>query len=410
MLAWTFYRKYLFSNRSGSLVKRIAWLSLVGISIALFSFVLTLSVMTGLNRNIHERILSVESHLAIELPKDPSLLPQTQIQLDEFIKNHPELEVSPFDYQDVILRTIDGIFHGASAKGVTKDSLEKMFDKLTEVAKKTNTAEPQVSQLPAKGEVIIGSELARSLGVFEGDIITIIPPESLLAPASEAPQFSSVRVTQILTSNVADIDTQGLFYSRGETLLNFNSTASRKFGYEVWISDPYEVDRYKDLLVKIDNLKVETWKDKNATLFVALRLEKLVIGTFLGLSALIASFSIMSVLALLISQKKKEIGLLMAMGFSPKNLMKLFLQVGLILSSVGLFVGVMGGSLMAIYLEKNPLKVLPDIYYDSYLPARFEFSFSFIVLTIGMIITSLSVLLAVRRISKMTPAESLRSH
>jgi lipoprotein-releasing system permease protein len=141
---------------------------------------------------------------------------------------------------------------------------------------------------------------------------------------------------------------------------------------------------------------------------MALRLEKLVIGTFLGLSALITSFSILSVLTLLISQKRREMGLLMAIGFSVKSLVRLFQQLGMILSVLGLCGGIFVGTSLALYVEKNPLHILPDIYYDSELPAEVQSVFIITVSIIGFLMAWLAVKLSVRQIMKLTPSEALR--
>lgn len=408
MLAWQFFKRYLFSDKAGSLVKRIALLCILGIGVSLASFILVISVMTGLNKNIHQRILAVEPHITVELKKQIS---EQEIQTHPawlFLKEHKELNVRLYDTQDVLLRTVDGIFHGATIRGMSVESFDSMLKQLRELAVQSHSIPPDYMDTPETDEVILGVDLAKAMGVFEGDSLTVLPLESLTMAPGESPSYSRVKVKQILATNIADIDSQVLFYQRLKSMRNFSNVGSRRIGFEVWTEDAYDVDALKKRLQEFKDVKVETWKDRNSALFFALKLEKLMIGTFLGLSALITSFSILSVLTLLISQKRKEIGLLMAIGFSMKRVANLFQSLGMILSLLGLFGGVIVGSCIAYYIEMHPLHVLPDIYYDSELPAEVQGTFVGIVFLIGLILAWSAVKLAVRQILQLTPSEALR--
>jgi lipoprotein-releasing system permease protein len=408
MLSWTFFRRYLFSEKAGSLVKRIAWLCIFGIGFSLASFILILSIMTGLNKNIHNRILAVEPHLSVEFKKNITEGEVLVHPVWRFLKGQREMTYRLFDTQDVILRTVDGIFHGATARGMASESFDGMFSQLQKLARESHSSPPENLGAPDQDEVILGVDLAKAMGVFEGDYLTVLPLESLILSNSESPSFAKVLVKQILATNLADIDSQVMFFQREKTMQHFAKVGSRRVGIEVWSDDAYDLNSAKLALQHFKDLKVETWKDRNSALFMALRLEKLVIGTFLGLSALITSFSILSVLTLLISQKRREMGLLMAIGFSVKSLSRLFQQLGMILSILGLVVGVVVGTAMALYVEEHPLHVLPDIYYDSEVPAEVQGVFIVSVFIIGFIMAWSAVRLSVKQIAHLTPSDALR--
>jgi lipoprotein-releasing system permease protein len=409
MLAWMFFRRYLLSDKAGSLVKRIAWLCILGIGFSLASFILILSIMTGLNKNIHNRILAVEPHLSVDFKKSISESEVRNHKVWRFLKDHKDLTVRLFDTQDVILRTVDGIFHGATARGMSTLSFDSMLSQLQKLAIESHSDPPENLGAPEQDEVIMGVDLAKAMGVFEGDYLTVLPLESLIISNGESPSFAKVLVKQILSTNLADIDSQVMFFQREKTMQHFAKVGSRRIGFEVWTDDPYDLDKLKDAIGEFKDLKVESWKDRNSALFMALRLEKLVIGTFLGLSALITSFSILSVLTLLISQKKREMGLLMAIGFSVKSLVKLFQRLGMILSILGLSGGILVGTALALYIEKNPLHILPDIYYDSELPAEVQSIFIVIVSIIGFLMAWSAVKLSVKQIMRLSPSDALRA-
>jgi len=411
MLSWLFFQRYLFSPKAGSLVKKIAWLSMASIGVAIMAFILVLSVMSGLHQNINLRILALEPHLILEFNKNSEDSEILSHRVVPFLQGQEaEVEFQLFDRQDVFLRTVDGIFHGAVARGVTATTMEFMQKKLAELPRQAHLSYSPNFDIPEQDEVILGSSLAKQMNVFEGDYITVLPPESLLMAPGENPPFSKVLVKQIVSTNVAELDTQMLLYQRGKALVNFSKSGSRRVGFDVWLKDPYGASRFKESLASFNDVKVETWRERNSAVFLALRLEKLMLGGFLGLSALITIFSIWSVLTLLITQKKKEMGLLMAIGFSHKSLRELFQRLGLYLAGIGLGIGALVGVGLSLYLEHNPLRVLPDIYYDSEVPAKVDLMFLVLVLGAAMVVIYGAVFLSMNRILSLKPSEALRSN
>lgn len=402
-----FFRKYLFSARAGAIVKRISWLSVTGLTISISALVVVISVMTALNHNIEDRTLAVEPHLAVEIPG---------INQGALLESHPltaklrameGFRVDVFESQDVILRTLDGHFRGAVARGLTQKSIDEMMMGLQKMDKKREGL-PLQQEILGPGEIMVGVDLAVSLGVFEGDSLLVVPPEGLLLPPTEAPKFERVMVKKIIATNLADVDSQNIFYNRDNTLGSIRGAASRKTAIEVWTPQPKNVDRYLKEFQTFPEARVQTWKERNSALFFALRLEKLAITLFLGIAALIASFSMVSVLVLLISQKRREIGILQTIGFSTKMIQKLFMQIGLCLAFAGLFVGVIIGSGISYYVEKNPLEVLPEIYYDSKIPAYLDGGFVMTVLFAGCAFALFGSYIASRGAGLTHPSEALR--
>ncbi len=398
MLSWLLFRKYLLSRRAGALVKRISWLCIFGVSLSLAAFLIVLCVMAGLNQTIHERLLSVEPHMVVQFSTPPNK------DIGETIKSNLEKNGAKgfeFETQDVILRTQEGLFRGATARGVTEESLGHLLETLKTIhstSKKQDDYEQSTSaawfhqlnenaSAPDSQEVILGSELARMLGVFEGDTLSVIAPESLLLPPSETPKIERLRVTRIITTDVAEIDGQVLFYIRGKSLRRLSSQLSFRQGYEIWTTTPYTLDPIRDIFRAFPEMTIESWQERNSALFYALRLEKTIMGTFLGLSALITGFSILSVLTLLISQKTADIQILKAMGLSQSALRKTFIQIGMYLSCLGLGIGFALGLSASLYIEKYPLNVLPDIYYDSQIPAQVNLGFVLLTLACGVVLS-----------------------
>lgn len=423
-MLWDFFWRFLFSKRAGSIVRKISWLSFAALTVSVAALVVVMSVMKALNTNIRNRLLAVEPHLVLEIT-DNREFKTTVAQIEERQVLRPEWRVFPFEVQDVILRSVEGRFRGAVARGLTPESLEWILGEIRRAQRLEKrdegpSAAPEVSvqgtvlgergALEA-GEIMVGLDLAHSLGIFEGDSLTVVAPEGLLLPSGETPKFERVIVKNILSTNLQDFDGEGLFYLQNLTLAGFQSSASLRRGFEIWTKDSSSaIDLKDDLIRRLEGLpvKVQTWQDRNAALFLSLKLEKLVIGLFLSIASLVAGFSLLTVLGLLISQKTREIGLLQAIGLSRREVFFLFQGLGVRLTGIGLFCGCFIGLAIAFYMELYPLRVLPDIYYDSTVPAEVDLPFVFMIVVVGYLLSYFGGLMLTRPLAKFQPTELLR--
>jgi lipoprotein-releasing system permease protein len=410
--AWDIFRHYLLSRRAGSLIRTVAWLCMCGVGLGVMALVVVTSVMNGFNDQIRRRLLAVEPHLIVKVP---------HISQAEALKNHPVFKdlservgvrAEVYESQEVIIRTVDGLFQGAIGRGVEPGTLGYMMREAKKaMSSKVDVDTPPVSDETMKlapGEVFLGIDLARAMGIFEGDKLTVIPPEALLLPQGEAPPFERVTVKGFLQTNIEDIDGNMIFFGRGQTFSTFRGSPSREVGIEVRIPDPENVDDLKKEL-QSKGAVVETWIDRNSALFYALRMEKIAMSVFLGLAALIASFSIVTVLVLLLTQKRKDIGLLMALGLSPTQTRWLFVRVGLLLSSFGILAGLIVGLAICVVVNKYPLPILPDYYYDATIPATIDARFIVGILIAAAVIAYISADLPARSSTAELPSEALRS-
>lgn len=391
---------------------------MVGIGVSTFAFLIVLFVMSGMNQSIEKRIVALEPHLVIKRESNKSVSYLEQHPVIEKLKSEKARRVSVFETQDIIIRTMDGQFRGAIAQGFSRKSLEEFNQNLLELeASKKNKEKKRDDQwisveAPGVNEIFLGVDLARSLGVFEGDYIMILQPESLLMAPGETPTFEKVKIKKIVSTNLADIDSQYLFYIRDLSLNILKSSLSRQVGIEVWLEKPFKVKSFKEdvkeFLGDKEDWLVESWMDRNSALFYALKLEKIMIGIFLGLAGLVSSFSIITVLALLISEKTRDIAMLRTLGLSQRKTIQIFIKMGMVISSIGLFIGSFLGLFLGMFIERYPLNILPDIYYDSTIPARVDFSLFFSVLIVSLLIAFLGAYIPTRALEKITPSQALR--
>ena len=401
-LSYFFLKKLVFSNRSGALIRRITTLSFFAIVISLTAFFIVLFVMNGMNRSIKARIMSLEPHLTTVNNFSQDQVVTGELQNANFIK---------YQKFDLILRSIDGQFRGGEAIGYSTKGLSDWVSQLnlTQMLSRRqfSTYENAEELMLGENEIAIGVDLARSLGVLEGDELTLIPPETLLLSSLETPLFQKVVVKKILLTDLADLDSKLILFNSDLSLKRFSNTLSRKTGFHVWFKSIDDAESAKQQLTA-KGIAAETWQEKNSDLFFALKMEKLVIGIFLGLAALIASSSILTVLALLMSQKKYDIAIIKTLGLSQRKTLWLFTKIGLWISGLAIFLGTFLGVGISLYVQYNPVNILPNIYYDSSIPAFVSFSFVGVVMLFSAVLAFFGSYLPAKATLEIQPALLLR--
>lgn len=307
----------------------------------------------------------------------------------------------------MIVRTIDGQFRGVHAVGYNQNDFDFWFNKLKDIKQKEKH-EIDYGTTLEENEIAIGIDTARSLGLLEGDQVTLIPIETLLLSQMETPLFSKVTVKKILSTDLPEIDGNSLFFNREKSLKLFRRSLSKSSGYHLWLNDKkYLVNAMNDLK-KYPFERIESWKEKNSDLFFALFMEKAMISIFLGLAGLVASSSILTVLSMIMSQKQSDIAVLKTLGLSQKKTLKLFTQMGLWISLSGIVIGTMIGLSVGIYIERHPLQVLPQIYYDSSIPATVDLTFTLIVFLSASLLAFLGCYLPAKATLSIQPAMLLK--
>lgn len=371
------------------------------------ALIIILSVMNGFNRTIRSRMLNVEPHLVIMQKGVPSNSELSNMEKIVASVSKSGIEnIERFENQTMILRSTEGVFGGAVAKGIDTDSMYAMQKRIWQSLKKDTAPPVRESSELADNELILGVDLARGLGIFEGDEVVVVPPENLLLPKGEVPRLSKFKVKSLLNTQMPDFDSKFMFYNI-DRVNEKTKSIGRETGYEIRLNDPYEADRVKGKL-KEKGIDAQTWGERDTSLFFALKIESYAMSLFLTLAVLITSFSIVTVMVLLMSQKRQDIGMFMALGLSVRKTRMVFLKVGLLLSYLGIAAGVVIGAGVCIFMELHPMELLPDIYTDSTLPAKLTPGILGFVLGMSTLIAVLGSTLPVWRYVLGSPAEALR--
>ncbi|MCX7977948.1 MAG: FtsX-like permease family protein [Bdellovibrionaceae bacterium] len=392
-----FFRRLIFSARAGSLVKRIAVLSFFGIAIALSAFILVLSVMNGMNANIRKRISAVEPHL---------VLAHRTLEVDQLASDlRSEIEaVETFEERDLVARAATGPFRSVMAVGLNSEAANRLHHRIMQQIYGETFVPPLDLE---EGEVVLGAGLANVLEVIEGDELALFSPEALLTAVDQAPPLIGLRVKRILLTHVADIDNE-LFIYRQTKQMSGISRNPQNIGVRIWLKDPFNAERVKGRLQQIGVTEVQTWAERNAVMFFALKLEKIMIGVFLGLAALVAGFSILTVLTLLISEKRRDIAVLQVLGMPRGGVLKLFTRIGFLLGLSSTSVGIVLGTLLSAYIQQYPLQILPAYYIDREIPAQVEPTFILATAVVTLLLTFFGAWIPARAVTKINLQTALR--
>lgn len=259
--------------------------------------------------------------------------------------------------------------------------------------------------------LIVGQELARTLRLHVGDDVNVVSPLGELGPAGPMPRSRPFRIAGIFYSGMYEFDMK-MAYTTLEAAQSFLNVGQAVTGIEVKVED---TDRAEPVAAAIQRalgarqLRVRAWQEVNRNLFGALQLEKLAMFITLGIAILVASFCIVGTLSLMVQEKRKEVGILKAMGATGEQIVAVFMTQGLMIGSLGAAVGLGLGYLTCFIMEHFGIHLNPEVYYIDRLPVHIDAS-EFVVTGIASVIVCLLATIYPAILgSRLTPLDALRS-
>lgn len=370
-------KSYFFSSRANSLIKKIGLISLTSLVVSVLVSILVLSVMKSLNHKVRSRLLDSEPHLVIHFAAGQKLEAIPHLPIIQKLKQFQIRQHFPSARFDLILRTWNGRFHGVIAQGLYSQDLKWLISQFQQV-----TYHEESLDLASK-QILLGAELVDILGVYSGDTVYAIRPQSLVEANFGNTGIQSLEVKGSVRSQIPDIDSATLYFNLDHKASYFEDLVSKNVQYLIWLKDPNQVARIKQELLPLADGRIETWQERNAAIFFALRLEKTLIAICVSLAVIVAMFAAVMAMGLLFSHKRREFWIMKVLGSSPTQFRNLFLGITGGYGGLGLSLGIILGSLLSLWLHFFPLKVLPDIYYDNEISADLDFSVVLIFLSLG---------------------------
>lgn len=407
-LSILFFKKFILSSKSDSVIRKISFISFLSISASAAALAVIISVMNGFGEAIEARLLSFEPHIVVTKSYNNGASYQNVI---DFVKKQGGYSFT-FYHDQVIVRTIDGQYSGAIAKGLAPESIQHFIQSarqgIQSRAKRLGWGEKVESDLIlSEGDIIIGSDLAYQLGVFIGDVLTVTPPESLLLPSGDIPQTKKLTIQDVIRTGVQSIDSSLIMYSNHGDGALFENAVSTENHLEIFMPNQRYLDEFTSYLNK-NKYEFSTWVDRNSALFYSLEMEKKLITFFLIVAFLIGSFSMVSILVLLSTQKKQEMGIMLSLGISSSKIKKVFTHIGFLISMTSVVIGLVIGILVCLFLDNTRFIQLPDIYYDRSLPVKFDLSFYLGILFLSLGVSFFSSYLPSRYLIRFSPQDIIR--
>lgn len=384
--------RYFWATRKKLFSALLTVISISGIAVGVAALVITISVMNGFQIDIKEKILSLSPHIVIHSEYD---IPGKALDIPD-VKN-----TARFVYGQMILRKNKNAA-GVVVKGIIPDE-EKDIIPLERILKNKD-----IKALKKK-TVFIGSELAGNLLISTGDKIILVSPFGQTSAFGIMPRMEAFTVADTFTTGMYEYDSNFVYinYEDGQRL--FDKEGVRGMGVKT--SELFNADKTAQIIK--DKLgfgyNVKSWNQMNKNLFSALKLEKFVMVLILTLIIIVATFNVISLLIVTTVEKIHSIGILKAVGAPPLSIMKIFLNLGFIIGTIGTFIGSFLGVTVSLLLEKYKFIKLPaDVYYIDKLPVKVVFSEVFLIMVVSIIITLLAAIYPAWKGSRIEPCEALR--
>jgi lipoprotein-releasing system permease protein len=393
--------RYLRSKGRRGFLSLLTLIAMAGMALGVMALILVLGVMSGAEEEFMGKILGTTAHVLVMdaagkgIEDAERILPLVRAQSGV-------RSASPFVLQQVMLA------HERAATGVVLRGIDPENGGL-ELERRVKEGGLAGLAGPEPG-IALGRELARVLGVFVGDTLTAISPQGAVTAVGTIPKMRQFRVVALFEVGLYEYDS-ALAYTSLAGAQQFADLGSRVSGIEVRVADVYRARRVAQDLAKTLGFPYWTrdWMDMNRNLFSAIQLEKTAMFVILTLIIFVAAFAIISHLILMVAEKRREIGILRALGAGTRSIMLVFVAEGVLIGGVGTLVGtVLGVTLARIQQTYHIVKIPGDVYHLSELPMRVSGRDLVLFAVSALVVSFLATLYPSRQAARLDPVEVLR--
>jgi lipoprotein-releasing system permease protein len=406
---WMLSLRYLRARRKEGFISVIAGFSFLGIMLGVATLIIVMAVMNGFRQELLEKILGLNGHLLIQPLERPltdwaavadrvSKVPG--VRLAAPIVEGQALASSPFNASGVLVR------------GIRAADLSKLGSIANNIKQGTLDGFDQGQGLA------IGSRLAEQLSLRAGDNITLVAPRGAVTPMGTTPRIKTYKVAAVFTIGMSEYDAAFVFMPLPEAQAYFNRNGDVT-AIEVYTDNPDRVDEFRKLIsdAAARPIYMIDWRQRNATFFNALQVERNVMFLILTLIVLVAALNIVSGLIMLVKDKGSDIAILRTMGASQGSIMRIFLITGSSIGVVGTLAGFLLGTVVCLNIDsiRRFLAWLthtdlfnPELYFLSKLPADMNLRETTAVVVMALGLSLLATLYPSWRAARLDPVEALR--
>jgi lipoprotein-releasing system permease protein len=402
---WMVARRYLRSPYRPAVLRLVTLLSVAGIAAGVGTLVIALAMNTGFRRTIQERLLGVTAHVNLTRPGSEGV--SDYYALAQRLASTPGVRsATPAVYQTVLL-TAGGRARGVVLKGVDPELEARSNEALRRVVAGKASFAPDADGIDG---ILLGRLLAEELKLGAGDYVTLTSPQGRLTPLGMVPRTRRFHVLGIFDSGFYDYDANWGFV----TLAAAQGLAGVGDVVNVIEFRIEQADRAPEVARRIaqkvgPGYATSTWMEENRALFRALRLEKLVTAIFIGLITFVAGLNILVVLAMTVTDKARDIAVLMAMGARREQIRNVFVLLGLTVGATGTVLGLGGGYTLAWATDFYRLIPLdPQVYAVHYVPFNANGWDALWIAAAALGISVAATLFPARSASRILPVDILR--
>jgi len=403
--------RYLRAKRRNGFISFISMASILGIALGVTVLITTLSVMSGFQREIRDRMLQMTAHATVSAAGEAMTdWPQA---VDTAMRDPRVAGAAPYvDVQALIsgVRRQPAVVRGVVPSEEREVSV--LADKVT--------AGSIDALVPGEFNILLGSELAIWLGVGVGDSVVVMLGETQSTPLGAMPQLKRFQVAGIFEAGYNEID-KGLAVASMADLQRVLRMGDGVTGVRLRLHDmdqSWAVAR--DLAENLRGqglYRISDWTSENANLYHSLKMEKTVMGILLSLIIAMGAFNLVSSQVMLVTDKQADIAILRTLGLTPRGVMGVFMVQGSLIGIIGTVLGVIGGILLTINLERllgliestfNVTLLPSDVYYITGLPYDLQGSDVLVIACVALTMSFLATLYPAWRAARTDPAEALR--
>ncbi len=413
MIAW----RYLRARRAEGGVSVMTWISLIGITLAVFALIATLAVRAGFRAEFVDTILGANAHMTVYSELYVTDSGQTTRAIPDYAAWAERLAAVPGVTRAAplvkgqVMANLRSRNTGAEVYGITLEDLKG----IPRVAG-SEAAAGDIERF--EQGIAIGSGVARELGATLGDRVRLISPDGVRTAFGVSPRVNAYEIVYIFTAGRYDIDRTRIYMPFAEAQSYFNKEGHAD-EIEVMVTDPEAVERYAPALIAAagDGALLWSWRDSAGSFLRALDVEDNVMFVILSILVLIASMNIISGLIMLVKNKGRDIGILRTIGLTEGSVLRVFFICGASVGLVGTVLGVILGCLFAVYID--PIFSLvnyvagggvwdPSIRGIYQLPAKLQLADVISAVGLSLGLSFVVTIFPARRAARMNPVEALR--
>lgn len=402
---WFVATRYLRSPNRPAVLRLITGFSVLGVAAGVATLVIALAMNSGFRETLQDRLLGVTAHISLTRPGPGGI--QNYKELAERLGTTPGVKsVTPAIYQTVLMSS-GGQARGVVVKGVDPPLEEKSDEALQKLWVGRLDFSPDADGIDG---LIVGKQLAEEWQLRPGDFVTLTSPQGRLTPFGLMPRSRRFRVTGIFDSGFYDYDENWCFVAlpAAQSLAGASDIVNV---LEFRLTKPEEAPQIAKGLEDAagQGFSTSTWMEENRALFRALRLEKLVTAIFIGLITFVAGLNILVVLSMTVTDKARDIAVLLSMGTRRDQVRRIFLLLGMAIGATGTLLGLIAGYAFTWIAGTYRLIPLdPQVYAVPYVPFHPSVWDGVWIACAALAIAMVATILPAREASRLLPVEILR--